>query len=118
MNGQAGSPVVTRGRVIGTIVDVMARAMAVLGLVAAFSSGCRSVAGPRFEDVTAKSGIKFRYSFGYFSYDNNLESSGSGVAVFDYDGDGKMDILFLNGRYVEGASDPKGRFFAGARNAL
>lgn len=74
--------------------------------------------GPRFEDVTARAGITFRYTFGDFTYDNILESSGSGVAVFDFDGDGKMDVLFLNGRYVEGASDPKGRFFTGARNAL
>ncbi len=74
--------------------------------------------GPRFEDVTAKAGINFRYTFGDFSYDNILESSGSGVAVFDYDGDGRMDILFLNGRYIEGVSDPKGRVFANAQNAL
>jgi enediyne biosynthesis protein E4 len=74
--------------------------------------------GPRFEDVTAEAGINFRYTFGDFSYDNILESSGSGVAVFDYDGDGRMDILFLNGRYIEGVSDPKGRVFANARNAL
>jgi hypothetical protein len=89
-------------------------------LAAVFSVGCVSMppAGPRFEDVTEKAGITFKYTFGDFAYDNILESSGSGVAVFDYDGDGKMDILFLNGRYVEGASDPKGRVFANAPNAL
>src|ERR1019366_9237139 len=80
--------------------------------------GCRDGAGPRFEDVTARAGITFRYNFGDFTYDNILESSGSGVAVFDYDGDGKMDILFLNGRYIEGVSDPKGRVFSNAKNAL
>jgi hypothetical protein len=74
--------------------------------------------GPRFEDVAAKAGIGFRYTFGDLTYDNILESSGSGVAVFDYDGDGKMDILFLNGRYLEGVSDPSGRAFANAKNAL
>ncbi|HVO50256.1 MAG TPA: CRTAC1 family protein [Thermoanaerobaculia bacterium] len=74
--------------------------------------------GPRFEDVAAKAGIGFRYTFGDLTYDNILESSGSGVAVFDYDGDGKMDILFLNGRYLDGISDPAGRTFANARNAL
>ncbi len=74
--------------------------------------------GPVFEDIAQKAGIDFRYTFGDFTYDNILESSGSGVAVFDYDGDGKMDILFLNGRYIEGVSDPKGRIFANAHNAL
>ena len=94
-----------------------------LAFALAVSVGCvsappQALPGPRFEDVTAKSGIAFKYNFGDFAYDNILESSGSGVAVFDYDGDGKMDILFLNGRYVEGASDPKGRVFRDARNAL
>ena len=74
--------------------------------------------GPRFEDVAVKAGIGFTYTFGDTTYDNILESSGSGVAVFDYDGDGKMDILFLNGRYLEGVSDPTGRVYANARNAL
>lgn len=96
-------------------------------------AGCRSSAprgasgGPgatppassiRFADVAPSSGITFRYNFGDFTYDNILESSGSGVAAFDADGDGRMDLLFLNGRYVEGANDPKGRWFAGATNAL
>jgi hypothetical protein len=82
------------------------------------SGACRDGTGARFEDVTARAGITFRYNFGDLTYDNILESSGSGVAVFDYDGDGKMDILFLNGRYLEGVSDPNGRIFSNARNAL
>ena len=92
-------------------VAILAGAFAAVG-------GCRDAAGPRFEDVTARAGITFRYTFGDFTYDNILESSGSGVAVFDYDGDGRMDILFLNGRYIEGVSEPKGRVFSNARNAL
>jgi enediyne biosynthesis protein E4 len=102
------------------MVPVKVVAFLCLASVTAFSVGCASVpaVGPRFEDVTAKAGITFKYTFGDFAYDNILESSGSGVAVFDYDGDGKMDILFLNGRYVEGASDPKGQVFRNARNAL
>ncbi len=71
-----------------------------------------------FADVTRRAGISFRYTFGDFSYDNILESSGSGVAFLDHDGDGDYDLLFLNGRYVEDVSDPKGRVFREARNAL
>ena len=92
--------------------------LAILAGAFVVGGGCRDGAGPRFEDVTVRAGIVFRYNFGDFTYDNILESSGSGVAVFDYDGDGKMDILFLNGRYIEGVSDPKGRVFSNARNAL
>ncbi|MHB0957925.1 MAG: CRTAC1 family protein [Pirellulaceae bacterium] len=75
----------------------------------------RSVAGqeekPRFLDVTEQAGIDFRYTFGDFTYDNILESSGSGVTVFDYDGDGDLDLYLLNGTYLEDVSDPKGRVF-------
>src|SRR5512140_3601496 len=92
--------------------------LAILAGAFAAGGGCRDGAGPRFDDVTARAGITFRYNFGDFTYDNILESSGSGVAVFDYDGDGRMDILFLNGRYLEGVSEPEGRVFSNARNAL
>jgi hypothetical protein len=71
-----------------------------------------------FNDATSKAGITFRYTFGDFAYDNILESSGSGVAFLDYNNDGNYDLLFLNGRYLEDVSDPKGRVFRDANNAL
>ena len=42
------------------------------------------------------------YNFGDYTYENILESSGSGVTVFDYDGDGWMDIYMMNGTWLEG----------------
>lgn len=72
----------------------------------------------RFHDVAGTAGIGFRYTFGDFTYDNILESSGSGVTVLDYDGDGYMDIYLLNGTYLEDISDPKGRVFSNTPNAL
>jgi hypothetical protein len=68
--------------------------------------------------VTETAGIDFRYTFGDFTYDNILESSGSGVTVFDYDGDGDLDLYMLNGTYLEGISDPKGRVFRDTPNRL
>ncbi len=73
---------------------------------------------PTFTDVTASAGIGFRYTFGDFAYDNILESSGSGVTVFDYDGDGFLDLYMLNGTYLEDISDPKGRVFRDTPNCL
>ncbi len=62
----------------------------------------------RFTDVALSSGIDFKYTFGDDTYENILESSGSGVTVLDYDGDGWMDLFFLNGVYLEGISDSDG----------
>ncbi len=71
-----------------------------------------------FRDVTESARIDFRYNFGDFAYDNILESSGSGVTVLDYDGDGDLDLYMLNGTYLEDISDPKGRCFRNTPNRL
>ena len=67
---------------------------------------------------TESARIDFRYNFGDFAYDNILESSGSGVTVLDYDGDGDLDLYMLNGTYLEDISDPKGRVFQNTPNRL
>ncbi len=64
--------------------------------------------GVAFKDVTTPAGIDFKYNFGDKSYVNILESSGSGVTVFDYNNDGLMDVYLMNGTYLEGISDPEG----------
>ena len=51
----------------------------------------------RFSDVTQKLGINFRHQPGRTSQKYLLESFGGGVAVFDYDNDGRPDIFFVNG---------------------
>jgi hypothetical protein len=61
-----------------------------------------------YTDVTKNSGIHFKYTFGDRTYKNILESSGSGISVFDYDSDGDLDVYLLNGTYIEGISDPDG----------
>jgi hypothetical protein len=62
----------------------------------------------RFIDVTRKSGVDFIYTFGDYHYENILESSGSGVTVFDYNNDGLMDLFMMNGTYIYGVSDEGG----------
>lgn len=71
-----------------------------------------------FEDVARRAGINFRYTFGDRSYVNILESSGSGVTIFDYNNDGLMDLLLLNGTYIEGISDPSGKKYSNSHNEL
>ena len=52
--------------------------------------------GARFEDVTAQAGIAFRHVNGATGQKYILETLGSGVCVFDYDGDGLQDIYVAN----------------------
>jgi len=55
------------------------------------------VENPMFTDVTKQSGITFRHSTGDTGRLLYPEIMGSGVALFDYDGDNDLDIYFLNG---------------------
>ena len=54
--------------------------------------------GLRFTNVTAKAGIKFTHNSGRSGKKYLPETMGAGVAVFDADGDGWLDILLVNGR--------------------
>ena len=50
-----------------------------------------------FEDVTAKAGIHFKHNNGAFGKKFLPETLGSGCAFLDYDNDGWLDILLING---------------------
>lgn len=74
--------------------------------------------GISFKDITARAGIDFKYTFGDYSYVNILESSGSGITIFDYNNDNLMDLFMMNGTYLEGISDPDGKVFRNSSNKL
>ena len=71
-----------------------------------------------FSDVANEAGIDFKYNFGDQSYENILESSGSGITIFDYNNDNLMDLYLMNGTYLEGISQPEGKVFKDATNKL
>jgi hypothetical protein len=52
--------------------------------------------GDLFEDVTAKSGIDFVHQLASGKLTNIVESVGAGGVVFDYDGDGLLDVYLVN----------------------
>jgi hypothetical protein len=51
----------------------------------------------KFVDVTSASGIHFLGQASHTSRKYLLETMGSGVALLDYDNDGRLDIFFANG---------------------
>ena len=55
----------------------------------------------KFVDVTEKFGVRFKQQASKTSKKYLLETMGSGVAVFDYDNDGRLDIFFANGARID-----------------
>ncbi|MGY8768426.1 MAG: CRTAC1 family protein [Pirellulales bacterium] len=66
-----------------------------------------------FVDVTAKSGVTFEFTDGGGGKQYLVQTVTAGLALFDYDGDGFIDIYFLNG-----APNPGAKFPTPPRNAL
>ena len=56
----------------------------------------------KFIDVTRSSGIDFVHNTGAFGQKWLPETMGSGVVLFDYNGDDRLDILFINGTRFHG----------------
>jgi hypothetical protein len=68
---------------------------------------------PVFNDVTKEAGISFKHSYGDFELSNIVEGTGAGVVFFDYNGDGWLDIYFLNGCWLKTVNDNRGRTLRG-----
>jgi hypothetical protein len=54
-----------------------------------------------FADVTQKLGVHFKQEASPTSKKYLPETMGSGVALFDYDNDGRLDIFFANGARID-----------------
>ncbi|HVW84231.1 MAG TPA: CRTAC1 family protein [Bryobacteraceae bacterium] len=61
----------------------------------------------RFIDIAAESGLTVANTFGgKEKKDSILESTGTGVAILDYNGDGANDIFIANGTMLEPSGPP------------
>src|SRR5208282_4837898 len=61
----------------------------------------------RFVDITKKSGVNLQYQSSHTSKKYLIETMGAGVALFDYDNDGRLDIFLINGTPLDDPT-PKG----------
>ena len=68
---------------------------------------------PLFRDVTASAGITWHHFNGQSPDRFLLESTAVGVAFLDFDSDGKLDLLFVNG-----GETPRGKSRTPVRHAL
>jgi hypothetical protein len=74
--------------ILGQLISVLAAALLLTGATLPRIS---------FADITASSGIRFSNENGATAEKRMIETMGSGVGVLDYDGDGRLDIVFVNG---------------------
>jgi hypothetical protein len=79
--------------------------IAAAGTAAAFLGAAPAALPPQtaaFRDVTAETGLVFRHVNGAAGRYHLPEIMGAGGALFDYDLDGDLDVLLLQGRPLDG----------------
>ena len=81
---------------LAAVVSSLAQAAAPHPQAVAPTSDKAIVAG-RFVDITERVGVHFQHQALHTSRKYLLETMGSGVALFDCDNDGRLDLFLVNG---------------------
>jgi enediyne biosynthesis protein E4 len=85
-------------RLLSTIVFVTLMFLASVAQVK--DSPPTALATAKFVDVTSRLGVQFQHGAPHTSKKYLLETMGSGVALFDYDNDGRLDLFLVNGAEI------------------
>ncbi len=89
---------------MSTHINLHAFWISIFGLVQVLAAAAPPGECPiRFRDVTAQSGVIFQHTHGGSGQRYIVETVAGGLALFDYDSDGLIDIYFLNGAPLKGA---------------
>ena len=99
-----GDPPAACGLSRASCVSGFRRDVLVLMLCAPLLQAAEAPSPIQFTDVTRQTGITFVHTDGSSGRRYIVESVCCGLATFDYNGDGKVDILFLNGAPLPGSS--------------
>src|ERR1700736_2219839 len=66
----------------------------------------------RFADIAAQAGLAVPNTYGGKDRQSSiLESTGTGAAIFDYNGDGANDIFIANGTTTDAAAPPLSQLY-------
>ena len=60
----------------------------------------------KFVEATSALGVRFKHAAPHTAKKYLLETMGSGVALFDYDNDGRLDLFLINGAEIDDPSAP------------
>src|SRR6202035_464921 len=78
----------------------LTRRLIVFAFFLAGSVGTAPAPQIRFEEIARKAGLQFQVKNGAEGQFHQIELTGGGVAVLDYNNDGCMDIFFTNGAAI------------------
>jgi len=79
-----------------------------MALAAVAALAAQTAPGFQMVDATAAAGLRFQHATGATGRKYLPETLGSGVTVFDADGDGRQDVLFMSGISLAGGPTAAG----------